>query len=79
MVDVSLGGFLAAISGVIQAALLMAAICWLAVQGLERLGASTVVQFVVVVLIGVATYALATLWRNRVVVDDLKSLRSPSP
>ena len=75
IVGIKGGSFVRALSGVIQAVLLMAAACWLTAEGLARSGVPASLQLAIVVLTGVLTYALATWWRNRGLVDEITSLR----
>ena len=52
----------------------MTACCLIADEGLARLAVADAVQLAVVVMIGVVTYFMATMWRNQVGINDIANL-----
>lgn len=73
--DIPLSSFLRNFAGVVQAAAGMAAVCWTVRLMLLDAHVATSMRLVAVIFVGVAAYALGTLWRSPEVVAELRSLR----
>ena len=74
MVGVSTWTFLRSIAGIVEATLAMAVACWIVREGLIQAGVSATLRLVLVVLLGVVVYSLVILWRDRMLVGELKSV-----
>ena len=74
MVGVSTRTCIRAVSGIAEATLLMAVVCWLSLQGLEQTDLSTPLRLLAVVLIGFVTYVGVVAWRDPALVAEIKGL-----
>jgi PST family polysaccharide transporter len=74
IVGVSLRRFLANLAGVAQATAIMIAVILPARALLEREGVPAGARLVAVVALGIAAYAAGCLWRDRPLVDEIRSL-----
>ncbi len=74
MVEVSTGMFLRAISGLVEATLMMTVVCWLSREALIHVGLSNPLRLVAVILIGVLTYCAGIVWRDRELIGEVKSV-----
>ncbi len=62
-------------AGVLQAAVGMAGVCWVSREMLLETNLPQFARLLAVILVGVVSYALGTLWRSPEVVSELRSLR----